>query len=49
MRILKSELLVPVGNQEALKAAVLSGADAIYLGDKNLMQGAERTILITSS
>jgi len=32
VRILKSELLVPVGNQEALKAAVLSGADAIYLG-----------------
>lgn len=32
MRILKAELLVPVGNQDALKAAVLSGADAIYLG-----------------
>lgn len=34
MRILKPELLVPVGSQEALYAAVQSGADAIYLGGK---------------
>lgn len=28
------ELLVPVGNMESLKAAVLNGADAVYLGGK---------------
>lgn len=28
------ELLVPVGNMESLKAAIMSGADAIYLGGK---------------
>jgi len=32
VRNLKAELLVPVGNQEALQAAVQSGADAVYLG-----------------
>ena len=28
------ELLVPVGNMDSLKAAVMNGADAIYLGGK---------------
>ena len=28
------ELLVPVGNIDSLKAAVMNGADAIYLGGK---------------
>lgn len=31
----KSEILAPVGNGEALKAAVLSGADAVYFGVGN--------------
>lgn len=30
----KIELLAPVGNQDSLKAAVSSGADAVYLGAK---------------
>jgi putative protease len=30
----KPELLAPVGNMEALKAAVLAGCDAVYLGGK---------------
>ena len=28
----KSEILAPAGSQQALKAAVLCGADAVYLG-----------------
>ena len=28
----KIEILAPVGNAENLKAAVLSGADAVYFG-----------------
>ena len=28
----KIELLIPVGNEENLKAAVENGADAVYLG-----------------
>ena len=28
----KTEILAPVGNIETLKAAVLSGADAVYFG-----------------
>ena len=28
------ELLIPVGSMEALKYAVLNGADAVYLGGK---------------
>ncbi|WDC83570.1 hypothetical protein PL321_12925 [Caloramator sp. mosi_1] len=28
------ELLAPAGNMESLKAAVLNGADAVYLGGK---------------
>ena len=31
----KIEILAPVGSEEALKAAVLSGADAVYLGMGN--------------
>ena len=31
----KVELLAPAGSFEALRAAVLSGADAVYLGGKN--------------
>ncbi len=31
----KSEILAPAGNPEALKAAVLSGADAVYFGVGN--------------
>lgn len=31
----KVELLAPVGSYDAMKAAVLNGADAIYLGGKN--------------
>ena len=31
----KMEILAPVGNSEALKAAVLSGADAVYFGMGN--------------
>ncbi len=30
--MLKTEILAPAGNEEALKAAVLSGADAVYFG-----------------
>ena len=30
----KSELLIPVGNQECLLAAIHNGADAVYLGGK---------------
>lgn len=40
------ELLVPVGNMESLKAAVLNGADAVYLGVKNLEQGHIQIILL---
>lgn len=29
------ELLSPAGNMECLKAAVLNGADAVYLGGKS--------------
>ena len=29
------ELIAPAGNLAALKAAVLAGADAVYLGLKN--------------
>ena len=29
----KIEILAPVGNEEMLRAAVFSGADAVYLGD----------------
>ena len=32
--MVKPEILSPVGNEEMLKAAVLSGADAVYLGAK---------------
>lgn len=32
MIIVNTELLVPVGSQEVLVAAVRSGADAIYIG-----------------
>lgn len=32
----KPELLSPVGNEEALKAAIEAGCDAIYLGGKFL-------------
>lgn len=37
------EILAPAGSQEALKAAVFSGADAVYLGVKelNARRGAE--------
>ena len=31
----KVEILAPVGSEETLKAAVLSGADAVYLGMGN--------------
>ena len=31
----KTEILAPVGNSESLKAAVLSGADAVYFGMGN--------------
>ena len=31
---MKKELLAPVGNMEALKAAIYNGADAVYLGGK---------------
>ena len=31
----KPEILAPVGNVENLKAAVLSGADAVYFGLRN--------------
>ena len=31
----KAEILAPVGNEEALKSAVLSGADAVYFGMGN--------------
>ena len=30
----KPELLAPAGNMEALKAAILAGCDAVYLGGK---------------
>ena len=30
----KPELLSPVGNFESLKAAILAGCDAVYLGGK---------------
>ena len=30
----KPEVLAPAGNMEALKAAVLAGCDAVYLGGK---------------
>ena len=33
--MVKPEILSPVGNEEMLKAAVLSGADAVYLGAKD--------------
>ena len=37
------EILAPVGNEEMLKAAVLSGADAVYLGlpDFNARRNAQ--------
>ena len=31
----KIELLAPAGNMEALKAAVMAGCDAVYLGGHN--------------
>ena len=31
----KPELLAPAGNMEALKAAILAGCDAVYLGGKH--------------
>ena len=36
MTILKSELLMPAGNLDKLKTAVLYGADAIYLGTPDM-------------
>ena len=31
----KIELLAPVGNMEALRAAIMAGCDAVYLGGKS--------------
>ena len=31
---IKPELLAPCGSPEALRAAVINGADAVYLGGK---------------
>ena len=31
---MKKELLIPAGNMDALKIAVLNGADAVYIGGK---------------
>ena len=31
----KIELLAPVGNMDSLKASVMAGCDAVYLGGKN--------------
>ena len=31
----RTEILAPVGSEEMLRAAVFSGADAVYLGGKN--------------
>lgn len=40
------ELLVPVGNMDSLKAAVMNGADAIYLGGKRFGARAFAGILV---
>ncbi len=46
--IKKPELLVPVGNWTMLNAAILSGADAVYFGLKNLnMRAAANNFDIT--
>lgn len=46
MKTLKSELLMPAGNLDKLKTAVLYGADAVYLGtpDMSLRTKAEFTL-----
>ena len=40
---MRPELLAPAGSPEALRAAVLNGADAVYLGggDFNARRGAQ--------
>ena len=40
---MRPELLAPAGSPEALRAAVLNGADAVYLGggDFNARRGAK--------
>lgn len=42
----KIELLSPAGSMDALKAAIHNGADAIYLGGKNLERVLSRKILV---
>ena len=44
----KSEILAPVGSEEQLLAAVRSGADAVTLVLKVLMQDAMQIILTAS-
>ncbi len=41
----KIEILAPVGNEEMLRAAVFSGADAVYLAFRVSMPAPVPTIL----
>lgn len=45
----KPELLAPAGNLEKLKMAVIYGADAVYLGEKNMASGLMPAIFPTGN
>lgn len=47
--MIKPEILAPAGSPQALIAAVRSGADAVYLGIKNLTRAEVQKILTMSS
>ena len=45
----KIEILAPVGSEEMLRAAVFSGADAVYLGFRASMPGRGPEILMRTA
>ena len=45
----KIEILAPVGSEEMLRAAVFSGADAVYLGFSGFTPAPVRAILMPTA
>lgn len=45
----KIEILAPVGSEEMLRAAVFSGADAVYLGFSGFNAAPVRAILMPTA
>lgn len=45
----KIEILAPVGSEEMLRAAVFSGADAVYLGFSGFNPAQEPEILMRTA